>query len=166
MSEQRNKGREVATRPEHPMDLFRSPFDRLWNHWLAPWGGQGFEQMRVWDLDVSENDKEIVVRAEVPGFDEKELDVRLNNDVLTIRAEREEKAEGREQYRSFSRTVTLPPGVDADKAQATYRNGVLELHFPRPEGARARRIPIQGQPNQAGTPGTQTAGTNLEKARK
>jgi HSP20 family protein len=137
----------MTTREEHPLDLFRrdfgSLFDRLWSGWLAPYS-QEFGSMRVWDFDVTENDQEVTVRAEIPGFDEKELDVQLSNDVLTIKAEKEEKGKGREQFRSYHRTVTLPAGLDAEKVKATYRNGVLELHFPRTEGAKAKRIQIQG----------------------
>jgi hypothetical protein len=80
----------------------------------------------------------------VPGFDEKDLDVQLNNDMLTIRAEKKQEGEGTQRFSSYARSVSLPPGIDASKAQATYRNGVLELHFPRPPEARGRRIPIGG----------------------
>jgi HSP20 family molecular chaperone IbpA len=117
----------------------------MWSGWMAPSRGE-FGGERFWDFDVSEDDKEVVVRAEMPGFDEKNLDVQLHNDVLTIKAEKEQKGEGEEQYRRFFRSVTLPPGVEADKAQASYRNGVLEMHFPRSEQAQGRRIPIQGSP--------------------
>jgi HSP20 family protein len=116
----------------------------MWGGMLAP-SEQGFGPMRLWDLGVTENDKEVVVRAEIPGFEEKELDIQLHNDVLTIKAEKEQKGEGREEYRSYSRTITLPPGVEAEKAQASYRNGVLEMRFPRAESSRPRRIAIQGQ---------------------
>jgi HSP20 family protein len=60
--------------------------------WLAPFE-QNFGAMRMWDFDVKDNDQEIVVRAELPGFEANELDVQLNNDVLTIKAEKEQKDE-------------------------------------------------------------------------
>ena len=135
---------------QHPLDQFHQAFDTLFDRFFGSFptlGGQESGSMRLWDFGVTENDKEITVRAEMPGFEENEIDVQLNNDRLTIRAEKEQKGDGREEYRSFFRTVTLPAGVDAEKAQATYRNGVLELHFPRPEGAQAKRIQIQGQRN-------------------
>ena len=143
-----NQSGGLSTRRQrHPMELFRRRFDdlfdQMWGGMLAPFG-QDFGETRVWDFGVTQNDKEVTVRAELPGFDENEINVQLENDMLTIRAEKEQKGEGQEEYRRFYRSVSLPPGLDADKAQASYRNGVLELHFPRPEGARGKRIPIQG----------------------
>jgi HSP20 family protein len=122
----------------------RTLFDRLWRGWLGQFE-QEFEPVRLWDFDVQENDQEIVVRAEMPGFEENELDVQLSNNVLTIKAETETKGDRQEEYRSFYRSVTLPSGVNAEKVQATYRNGVLELHVPRTEEARPRRIQIQAE---------------------
>lgn len=151
---QGNRGGSLdRQRQQHPLDLFRREMDSLFARffgggWPAPFE-EDFGQMRGWGFDVDENDKEIVVRADVPGFEENELDVRLDNDVLTIKAEKEQKGDGQEEYRSFFRQVSLPSGIDAEKVQAGYRNGVLELHIPRPEGSRAKRIPVQGQ--QAGS---------------
>jgi len=146
-----NQGGNLATRGQqaHPIDLFRREMDSLFSRffgggWLAPFEGS-FGQTQGLGLDVQENDNEMVVRADVPGFEENELDVRLENDLLTVKAEKEQKGDNQREYRSFFRQVTLPPGIDADKVQASYRNGVLELHMPRPEGSRAKRIQIQGQ---------------------
>ncbi len=155
-----NRGSTTPSRMGHPLDLFRRQMDALFDSF---WGGPAaafdddFGGMRLWDFDVSENDKEVVVRAEVPGFEENELDVQLSNDMLTIKAEKQEREEGREEYRNFYRTVMLPSSVDAGKAQATYRNGVLELHLPRTEESQAKRIPIQGR--QAGTTSSATEKT-------
>jgi HSP20 family protein len=145
-NQRRQGGREVARR-EHPLQRLRSDFDTLldslWGGgWMMPFD-EGSEPMRLWDFNVSENDKEIVVRAEVPGFEPNEVEVQLNNDVLTIKAEKQQKGDREEEYRSFSRSITLPAGIDPDKVQATYRNGVLELHIPRAAEAQPRRIPIQ-----------------------
>jgi HSP20 family protein len=135
---------------------FDTLINRLWSSWLAPFD-QDAGSLRLWDFDVSENDKEYVVRAEVPGFEENELNVQFNNDVLTIKAEKEQKENGKEEYRSFYRSVVLPPGINADKAQATYRNGVLELHIPKAEGAQPKRINVQGQQGTTGQSGTTTS---------
>jgi HSP20 family protein len=144
---QKGQGGSMA-RTEHPLERLQRDFDslfgRLFGGWLAPFD-RDLSEMRVWDFNVTENDKEIVVRAEMPGFEEKELDVQLNQDVLTIKAEKEQKGDGQREYRSFHRSVTLPPGIDAEKVQASYRNGVLELHMPRTPGAQPRRIQVQGQ---------------------
>jgi HSP20 family protein len=100
--------------------------------------------MRVWDFTVTENDQEILVRAEMPGFEPNELDVHLDDNILTIQAEKQQRGENQEAYRSFFRTITLPSSVDAEKVRADYRNGVLELHIPRPTGKQAKRIQVQG----------------------
>jgi len=143
-----NQGGRLAARREHPLQQLRRDFDalfgQLWGGGLTPFN-QDREPIRLWDFDVKENDKEIVVRAEMPGFEENELDVQFSDNVLTIKAEKEQKGDQEEAYRSFYRSITMPPGVNADKAQATYQNGVLELHIPRAEGAQPRRIKIQGQ---------------------
>jgi HSP20 family protein len=152
--------------PQHPLEQFHQAFESLFDRFFGNFpmlSGQDFGPTRLWDFGVTENDKEVTVRAEMPGFEENEIDVQLNNDMLTIRAEKEQKGGSREEYRSFYRTVTLPSGVDAEKAQATYHNGVLELHFPRPEGAQAKRIQVQGQRN--GNAHQATAGQQGETAK-
>jgi HSP20 family protein len=154
-----SQSRSMAPRNENPLDRLRRDFDavfgRLAGGLFAPFE-QDFEAIRLWDFDVNENDKEIIVRAEIPGFDEKELDVQLDRDVLTIKAEKEQKGNGHEEYRSYSRSVTLPPGINPEKVQATYTNGVLELHIPRAEGAQPKRISVQGQQGAAGQQGKQS----------
>jgi len=150
----------LAARREHPLERlqrdFETLFERLWGGLLAP-SDQDLGSTRLWDLDVKGNDREVVIRAEVPGFEENELDVQLNNDVLTIKAEKEQKGDRQEEYRSFYRIITLPPGIDAQNAQATYRNGVLELHLPRAPGAEPRRIQVQRQQAESGQAGTRSS---------
>jgi HSP20 family protein len=138
----------------HPMDRFAREvddlFDRLWRSSFLPLDRE-WEQERLWDFDVHQDDKEIVVRPEMPGFDEKDLDVQFADGLLTIKAEKKQEQEGERHFQHYERTVSLPSGIDPSKAQATYRNGVLELHLPRPEEARGRRIPIQGTQPALGT---------------
>jgi len=147
-------------RRENPLQQLQRDFDslfgRLWGGWMAPLA-QELEPVRLWDFDVSENDKEITIRAEIPGFDPNELDVQINNNVLVIKAEKEQKSDKQEEYRSFYRTVVLPAGINADKVQASYQNGVLELHIPRAEEAIPKRIQIAAQQSNGGaTAGQQT----------
>ena len=148
----RNQG-AMAPRRLHPLERlhrdFDTLFDRLMTGSMAPFEPE-MELMRVWDFGVTENDKEIAVRAELPGFEENEIDIQMSNNILTIRAEKEQRGDQQEEYRSFVRSLTLPSGIDAEKAQATYRNGVLELHIPRAQGAQPRRIRVQGQGQEQG----------------
>ena len=146
----RKRGGDLSKSRDYPLESFRdeldSLFQRFFGGWMSPFEGD-FGSMRVWDFDVQENDNEILIRAELPGFEEKDLDVQFNDNLLTIKAEKkaEKKEEGRQEqsYRSFRRTVTLPPGIDSSKIQANYRNGVLELHVPRPPASKAKRITVK-----------------------
>ena len=105
------------------------------------------------NIDLAETDTEYKVTAELPGLEEKDVELTLRDNALTIsgekRDEREEKNEGRyyaERFVGrFSRTIPLPVEVDADKVGAAFKNGVLTVVLPKSEQARetAKRIPIQ-----------------------
>lgn len=102
-------------------------------------------------VDVSENDKEIKVTVELPGMDEKDIDVSLSHDSLTIRGEKQEETEdkGKDYYRSerrygsFHRVVALSSEVDQSKAEADFRKGVLKIKLPKTPEARATRRKIE-----------------------
>ena len=151
--------------------LSRDPFDALINQLFGGFLARPFEDMpdvfRAWDFDIEDRGNEYVVRAELPGFDERDLDVQVSDDVITIRAEKRQEGQGARASRRFSESVVLPPGVDADQIRADYRNGVLELHIPKPEQRQGRRIAIGGgQPaegRQAAQVG-QTAGAGAQAA--
>ena len=106
-------------------------------------------------VDVSETDKEVKVSAELPGMDEKDISVELQDDVLTLRGEKkteqEEQGENwfrREQSRgSFRRSVELPAGVDASKAVAKFAKGVLTFVAPKRAEERTKRkiVPIRAE---------------------
>ena len=90
-----------------------------------------------------------MVRAEVPGLDEQDLDLRATPQGLVIRGEKREERKDKKRdvvewrYGSFVQTVPLPPGVDLDKAEAKVKNGVLSVKFPKAgSGNGARRIPV------------------------
>ena len=140
--------RSLSQPAQSPFDLFRrefdSLFDRFFGDWPAltgsTWGSPG------WGLGVEDTGKEVVVRAEAPGFEASDFDVQVSGDVLTIRAEHKEEGDGKEgqrRYARLERSVTLPAGTDVDKVEARYRNGVLELHLPKLEEAQPRRIEVK-----------------------
>jgi HSP20 family protein len=149
----RTNGRrgELARSHDHPFARLREEFDSLFDHFLTRWSEPFGEQEfgRFWALDVEDQDKEFVVKAEVPGFDSNEIDLQVTGDTLTIKAEKKEEKKGKEgkfesqRYRAFQRTITLPPGTDANKIEARYKNGLLEVHVPKSEEAKAKRIPIK-----------------------
>jgi len=162
------QGGRMSSRREHPLDRLQRDFDsllRMWGGWFAP-GETDFDVIRVWDFDVSDKDNEIVVRAELPGFDENEIDVQINNNVLTVRAEEEQKGDGQHEYRSFYRAITLPPGIDPDNVKANYRNGVLELHIPKAAEAQPRRIKVTSEARQQGGAATTAGPTSGSQAQQ
>lgn len=102
-------------------------------------------------VDVYEDRDEIMLRAELPGMEQKEVEVVLEDSTLTLRGERhlhrEDKRENYQRvesaYGNFSRSFALPSTVDRDKVRAEMRNGILEVHVPKREGARGKNIPIK-----------------------
>lgn len=92
-------------------------------------------------IDVSETDKAVLIKAELPGVEEKDIDVSVNEDVITIRGEKKAEKEEKEKsyhlvessYGSFSRSLRLPFEPDAGKVSATYTNGVLNVSVEKPK---------------------------------
>jgi HSP20 family protein len=132
-------------RDDGPFALMRreldSLFDRVFGNWAA--GTEG------WGLDLEDTGKEVVVRAEAPGFEATDFDVQVSGDVLHIRAEHKQEEKGKEdgggtsRYGRLERWVTLPAGTDRDKVEARYRNGVLEVRLPKTADALGRRIEVK-----------------------
>lgn len=132
---------------------FEDYFPRGWIHrWGWPsWGELTRPVERLAPrVDVIDRDDEIIVRAEVPGVEKKDLEVSLTENAVTIKGSnrREEKEEKGDYYRSeiaqgaFLRTVTLPSMVDADKAKASFKDGVLELEVPKVSKAKRRTVKL------------------------
>lgn len=148
--------------PRQPLahfDEMERFMDRLFPRgWLRPFGWepavwgempQLFESNAL-RVDVIDKETEVVIRAEVPGIDKKDLEVSLDDNLLTIRgtAARERKEEKENYFRreiargELSRTVLLPTSVDAAKAKTALKDGVLELRLPKIEKANRVRIPV------------------------
>src|ERR1700682_5337802 len=101
-------------------------------------------------VDVYEDEHTVTLKIEVPGIDEKDIDVRIENNVLTVHGERKiEKEEKEENYRrverqygSFTRTFTLPPTVDSENVSASYDKGVLKVALPKKAEAKPKQIKV------------------------
>ena len=101
-------------------------------------------------VDVYEDEHNVTLKIEVPGIEEKDIDVRIENNTLTVHGERKiEKEEKEENYRrverqygSFTRTFNLPPTVDAEKVQADYDKGVLKVTLPKKAEAKPKQIKV------------------------
>ncbi|WP_026486507.1 Hsp20/alpha crystallin family protein [Caldanaerobius polysaccharolyticus] len=111
---------------------------------------QNFNRPR---MDVSETEKEVIATAEVPGIDKNNIEINIQDNILEIKGQTAGKEERNRQsyylseryYGAFHRRIVLPAEVDADKATATFENGVLTIRMPKvqPDKPRGRRIPIQ-----------------------
>ncbi len=101
-------------------------------------------------VDILEKDGNLIVRAEMPGMNEKDIELKLEGNVLTLKGERklDKEDSGRNYYRresrrgSFSRSFTLPETIDAEKIKADYKNGVLTVTIPQKPEAKPRSIPV------------------------
>lgn len=116
-------------------------------------------------VDIFENEHELVVKADLPEVKPEDLDIRVENNVLTIRGERKfEKKENENNYLrvervygAFSRSFALANTVNAEAIKADYKNGVLELHIPKREEAKPKQIKVNVSTQATGTQATQPA---------
>ena len=150
------QSRQVAPRYSDPFGTLRSEIDRLFDSFMGglptfpsmfgPGGSRGFALSP--SMDVKETNKEIVVETELPGLDEKDISLTVQNGVLTIQGEKkldyDEEKENyhvmERRYGSFQRSLRLPDTVDDTKINARFDNGVLKVTLPkRPELTREQR---------------------------
>jgi HSP20 family protein len=136
----RNSSTALTNRNEHPFALFRNEFDNLFDRFFNGWPGlEG-----GWGLDGEETENAVKFSMDAPGFEPGDFDIQVSGDVLRVTAERKtENGKGRSSRR-FERSVTLPTVVAADKVEANYRNGVLELNLPKTEQAKWKKIAVKG----------------------
>ena len=100
--------------------------------------------------DIYEDEHNITIKLEVPGIEEKDLDIHLENNTLTIRGERNFEKEEKEEnfhrverrYGAFARSFTLPTSIDNDNAQASYENGILKIKLAKREEAKPKQIKL------------------------
>jgi HSP20 family protein len=144
----------IRWEPVRELQTVQNEMNRLFNTFFdspTP-GGNGGPTLRRWipAMDVVETDDQYVLRADLPGMSESDVNIELDDNVLTISGERKSEHEHRREgyYRverasgSFSRSLTLPEGVDADSIQAGFDSGVLEVRIPKPEQPKPRKVQI------------------------
>ena len=101
-------------------------------------------------VDIFETPELVVLRADLPGIDQKDIDVRIENNTLTLRGERRFLKEAKDEdyhriersYGTFSRSFQLPGSIDQTKIQAVHKDGVLEVHLPKREDTRPKQIKV------------------------
>lgn len=152
----RNKRRNGEGALEAPaVNRFRTELDRTFERLLhGPWSGTVlpalFGRESFPSVDVSETPTEVMVRAETPGIEPKNLQVSLSGDLLSISGEKQEARERKEgclhrsecSYGAFHRTVRLPAVVKAGKVEAEHTQGVLTIRFKKAKDAKVRRIAV------------------------
>ena len=127
--------------------LFEDSFVTPHFGWIAPTSAAGMA------LDVYETKDQVVIKAALPGVKPEETEVTITGDTLTIRGESKEEREAKEEnyirkerhFGSFARSVTLPAGLEADKAEATFENGVLTLKIPKSEQVKPKSIKVKAK---------------------
>ncbi|MCC5812037.1 MAG: Hsp20/alpha crystallin family protein [Ectothiorhodospiraceae bacterium] len=140
----------------------QNEYDRWFEDLFSGRWWQGFPELSLRDrwaqrqptipkVDVVDQDRQLVLRAEVPGIDRDNLEVSVTDNLVTIRgrSHHEEAKEEGAYYRreishgAFERTIPLPSDVDADRAKASFRDGILELTLPKVKEVRRRRIAVE-----------------------
>jgi HSP20 family protein len=131
----------------------REEFDRMFNQFF----GRGTGEEGTWGqgtwvppVDIYETDNAFVLKAELPGFSKEDLQIELHENRLILRGERKRETEAKEDqyhrieraYGRFERAFWVPTTVDAEKIQASFKDGVLELRLPKSEKAKPKRIDI------------------------
>lgn len=169
-TEEKAKGTQVAkAEPWHPFETLRREIDRVfddfgrgfgWPLGRWPFARSIFDLEPLWRqelsfgpapaVDIVEREKEYEIEAEIPGMDEKNLEVSLANGVLTIKGEKKEETEEKRKnyylserrYGSFQRCFQVPDGVDGDKIEATFSKGVLKVKLPKTAEAQKKEKKI------------------------
>lgn len=150
------RGLPVRREYEHPFYSLQNEMNRLMDDFFggapAPATTDEWSGAFLPSVDVKENDKEFVVSAELPGLDEKDVEVLLAGDSLTIKGEKkyenEDKADSyhriERRYGTFNRVIPLPADIVTDKAEATFEKGILHITLPKAEKkSGAKKIPIK-----------------------
>ncbi|MBW1925609.1 MAG: Hsp20/alpha crystallin family protein [Deltaproteobacteria bacterium] len=138
-------------RPFRELSNLRREMEDLWEN-IA--GEREFLPMRgewVPALDVSETKDSLIVKAEIPGMEPKDIDISISGDLLTIKGEKKQKTEEKKEsfhrietrYGAFSRTIRVPVAVNSDKIDASYDKGVLKIVLPKKEEIKAKQIEIK-----------------------
>jgi HSP20 family protein len=157
----REKSGSPASREDYhdPFLSFRREVDRIFDDFFSGFGPRAVgSAVGSWgaptpSMDVTENDKEIVITAEMPGLDDKDFEVTVAGDLLTLKGEKKAQHEQRNddgyyierRFGSFSRSVRLPFEVKDEEVEADYEKGLLTIRVPKPADMQreARRIEVR-----------------------
>jgi HSP20 family protein len=161
----------IRWEPARELQSVQSEINRLFNTLFdSPVQSTGGVRRWIPAMDLVETENDFVLRADLPGISESDVKIELQDSVLTISGERKSDHEERKEgyYRlerasgSFSRSLTLPDGVDPQRVTATFDKGVLEVHVPKPEVRKPQKIEISvgGETKQETLEGKESAPSN------
>ena len=145
-----------TTDNDHPFYSLQREMNSLFDNFfrgfnVAPRGfAAGGMGMFTPSVDVKENEKEFIIKAELPGVEEKDIEVTVANDSVTIKGEKKEEKEDKDKnyyymersYGSFSRVIPLEAEIESTKAEARFKNGILDIKIPKNQSAKAKGTKI------------------------
>jgi HSP20 family protein len=153
--------KEVAAAPLSPLRAWERQIERMFEdfpffHWPRFRGIEPFRyprelRMQAPTIDMYEEKNEVIVKAEMPGMSKDEIEILLDDSTLTLKGEKKKEEEIKEkdyyrcerEYGSFLRTIDLPADVKAEGVKAAFKDGVLEIHLPKSEGAKKKEVRVQ-----------------------
>ena len=172
-SREANGGLEMALirwEPARELHSLQHEVNRLFGLFDSPTGGSVAARGWIPAMDLADDKGEYVVRADLPGITDKDVNIELQDNVLTISGERKSEREERKNgyYRverasgRFSRSLTLPKGVDPQSVHAHFENGVLEVRIPKPAERKPHRVAIDAGTSQPVVEGGSTESAHTE----
>jgi HSP20 family protein len=142
----------VRWEPMRELDSLQSEMNRLFDGFFGAGRADNDVRAQRWipAMDLVESEDHLVLRADLPGMSEDNIEIEIKDNVLTISGERKAEQERKEEgyyrveraYGSFSRSLTLPERVSADQVSANFDKGVLEVRIPKPEERKPQRVHI------------------------
>jgi HSP20 family protein len=137
---------------DHPVFSLQKEMDTIFDDFFKRFDLMPFEREPARfgtfspSVDVKDNSKDVTIKAELPGMDEKDIEVSLTDGAIIIKGEKKEEKEDKDKdfyrmersYGSFSRTIPLPTGIDSQKANAVFKKGVLTITIPKTEEAKTK----------------------------
>jgi HSP20 family protein len=140
---------DIIRKGKEKLSLFKDKWDELFDDLASTFSSLLHGEMSV-PIDIEETDDAIIVKAELPGISQKDINVTVEEGVLTIKGEKKKEVEEKgktyhrmeRRYGSFSRSISLPSTINLDKVRASFKDGLLTVELGKKEEARSRTIKI------------------------
>ncbi len=146
----------IPWRRKREVTRYRDEIDEMFERFFKSFGSTLPDIFRgegeIWpSVDVLEDKKNIIVKAEIPGMDASDFDISISDNILTIKGEKKQEKEEKDknfylmerQYGTFTRTITLPVEVDEGKVDASYKNGILKIVIPKRKESKESKIKVK-----------------------